>query len=57
MPRRTLNEAVEAARLIQENIQALHFDDIDKKLRVTVSQGICTVDFACPESKEIKEYN
>lgn len=57
MPRRDVNEAMEAARLIQENVQQLHFDDIDKKLRVTVSQGICTVDFACPESKVIKAFD
>jgi diguanylate cyclase (GGDEF)-like protein len=56
MARKTLEQTIEAARLIQENVQQLRFDDIDKKLRVTVSQGICTVDFSSPESASIKKF-
>lgn len=57
MPSRTINEAIEAARLIQENVQLLRFDDIDPKLRVTVSQGICTVDFASDLANDVKQFD
>ncbi len=56
MPKRNLNDAIETARLIQENIQLLRFEDIDKKLRVTVSQGICAVDFNSSETKSLRKY-
>ena len=55
LPRKNLTQAIDAARLIQDNMQMLHFDNIDKKMRVTVSQGICTVDFANPETRLIKK--
>lgn len=57
MPRRTLAESNETARLIQEQVQKLRFPNIDKKLRVTVSQGICTVNFAAADSEKIRHFD
>lgn len=57
MPRKALEPAVEAARLMQENIQQLRFEDIDSKLRVTISQGICAVDFSSPDAENINRFD
>ncbi len=57
MPKKGPREAMETARLIQENTQMLRFPEIDPKLRVSVSQGICTVDFASHASYVIKHYD
>lgn len=57
MANRQLNEATEVARTIQEQVQKLRFPKIDEKLRVTISQGLCAVDFACPESKGVTSYD
>lgn len=46
MPRKGAKEAMNTARTIQENVQLLQFDKIDKKIRVTLSQGICIADFS-----------
>lgn len=54
LPRLTLQQSVEIARKIQEGTQQLRFHDIDVALRVTLSQGICAVDFARPESRMVK---
>ena len=57
VPRREFEDATEIARAFQEHVQALRFPHIDDKLRVTISQGICAVDFRFPESKKLSSYN
>lgn len=54
LPRANLQQSVEIARKIQEGTQQLRFQDIDIALRVTLSQGICSVDFSRPESRMIQ---
>jgi len=54
LPRMSLQQSVEIARKIQEGTQHLRFQDIDIALRVTLSQGICAVDFSRPESRMIQ---
>jgi len=57
MPRKTSDQALECAHLIQKNVQMLQFDNIDPKLSVTVSQGICTIDFAMADIAKIKNFD
>lgn len=57
MPNKGPEEAIELARSLQENVQGLRFNAIDENLRVTISQGICSVDFSMPVAKNLVQFD
>lgn len=57
VPRRTVDDANNIAREFQEHIQKLRFPNIDEKLRVTISQGVCAVDFTSTDGRRMSSYN
>lgn len=57
MPRKNAKQALDVSRYIQENVQLLKFEDIDPRLRITVSQGVCCVDFSHGSSAKITGYD
>lgn len=57
LPGKNKEDAVNCARQIQEQVQLLRFNEIDPNLRLSVSQGVCSVNFALPENQSVKEFD
>jgi diguanylate cyclase (GGDEF)-like protein len=57
MPDASYIEVKKTAINIQKAVEALAFPDVDSNLKVTLSQGLCSVDFAFGESSEIQKFD